>query len=85
MAKPKLIKKIQVTFNLLDQDQLALYQHAKQKANSSGYLKSLVQRDMDQDFYLNFILQNQTGSGSASKETSFAYEQDRDFTVQGWI
>ncbi|GKU79834.1 hypothetical protein [Paenibacillus sp. L3-i20] len=45
-------KRIQVVFNVLDQDQLTLYNYVKGKSNQSAYLKRLVQRDLDVGFVL---------------------------------
>jgi hypothetical protein len=36
-----------VAFNLSDPDQLALYNHAMKRTNFSGYIKRLIQRDME--------------------------------------
>jgi hypothetical protein len=36
-----------VAFNLSDPDQLALYTHAMKRTNFSGYIKRLIQRDME--------------------------------------
>lgn len=41
------IKKIQVVFALDDPYQMQQYNHAYNRKNSSGYMKSLIQRDMD--------------------------------------
>lgn len=43
----KQIKIIQVAFNVLDPDQLQQYEHVRRRPNQSGYIKRLVQRDMD--------------------------------------
>jgi hypothetical protein len=43
----KQIKIVQVAFNVLDPDQLQQYEHVRRRPNQSGYLKRLVQRDMD--------------------------------------
>ncbi|MEC0239435.1 hypothetical protein P4H66_06145 [Paenibacillus dokdonensis] len=43
----KQIERIQVAFNVLDPDQQRLYEHVYGKINSSGYLKRLIQRDLD--------------------------------------
>lgn len=37
-----------VTFNLADPDQKLLYDFATQRANFSGYIKRLIQRDSEQ-------------------------------------
>jgi hypothetical protein len=36
-----------VTFNLADPDQLQLFNFAMQRANFSGYIKRLIQRDQE--------------------------------------
>lgn len=36
-----------VTFNLSDPDQNELFEHANKRANFSGYVKRLIQRDKD--------------------------------------
>jgi hypothetical protein len=36
-----------VAFNLLDPDEKALYNHAMKRTNFSGYVKRLIQRDME--------------------------------------
>lgn len=41
------LKRIQVVFNTDDPDQLRLYQHVERRPNHSGYVKRLIQRDMD--------------------------------------
>lgn len=38
---------IQVCFNVLDPDQRRLFEHAIKRSNRSGYVKRLIQRDMD--------------------------------------
>ncbi|MGN7359994.1 hypothetical protein ACTHPF_26815 [Paenibacillus sp. SAF-054] len=43
----KQIERIQVTFNVLDPDQQRLYEYVYGKTNSSGYVKRLIQREMD--------------------------------------
>ncbi|WP_339820553.1 hypothetical protein MKZ15_05780 [Paenibacillus sp. FSL R7-0216] len=43
----KQIKIVQVAFNVLDPDQLQQYEHVRQRPNQSGYIKRLVQRDID--------------------------------------
>ena len=45
MAKD--IRIIQVAFNVLDPDQQQLYDYVRQRPNSSGYVKRLIQRDID--------------------------------------
>lgn len=44
---PKEIKVIQVAFNLLDSDQRFWHEFVSNKPNSSGYIKRLIQRDME--------------------------------------
>ena len=44
MAKE--IKIIQVAFNVLDPDQLQLYNHVKKRPNKSGYIKRLIHLDL---------------------------------------
>lgn len=39
-----------VSFNLLDPDQLKLYEHAMKRKNFSAYIKRLIQRDIDNAF-----------------------------------
>lgn len=41
------IKRIQIVFALDDPYQLQQYQYAYNRKNSSGYMKSLIQRDME--------------------------------------
>lgn len=36
-----------VVFNLADPDQLALWEHTQRRTNFSGYIKRLIQRDME--------------------------------------
>lgn len=43
----KKIKVIQVAFNLLDPDQRFWHEFVAGKPNSSGYIKRLIQRDME--------------------------------------
>lgn len=43
----KLIKNIPVSFNLLDPDQKEMYEYVSRRTNKSGYLKRLIQRDME--------------------------------------
>lgn len=47
MAAKTDIAIIQVCFNLLDPYQRSLYNHASRHTNRSGYVKRLVQRDME--------------------------------------
>jgi len=48
MAKD--IRIIQVAFNVLDPDQLQQYEHVRLRPNQSGFLKRLIQRDIDGGF-----------------------------------
>lgn len=41
------IKRMPVCFNIEDPDQVALLEHAKSRANFSGYIKRLIQRDKE--------------------------------------
>lgn len=41
------IKTKGVTFNVLDPDQKKLFDHAMKRPNFSGYVKRLIQRDLD--------------------------------------
>lgn len=43
--------KIQVVFNPDDPDQLNQYNFAAKRKNMSGYLKRLIQRDIDQSLF----------------------------------
>lgn len=43
----KQISKVPVCFNVLDPDQLAMWEWVCSRRNRSGYLKRLIQRDMD--------------------------------------
>jgi len=47
MKKKKLIKTIQIAFNLNDPQQKKMYDHVKQFTNESFYGKSLILRDMN--------------------------------------
>ncbi|MCJ8010133.1 hypothetical protein MUG84_00060 [Paenibacillus sp. KQZ6P-2] len=40
----------QVVFNLDDPDQIRLHKHLSERRNKSGYLKRLIQRDIDGAF-----------------------------------
>ncbi|MGF7046415.1 hypothetical protein J2T13_000891 [Paenibacillus sp. DS2015] len=46
MAKE--IKIVQVAFNILDPDQRAFYEYVQLRPNQSGFIKRLIQRDIDQ-------------------------------------
>ena len=41
------IKTLGVSFNLHDPDQKELFSHASKRQNFSGYIKRLIQRDME--------------------------------------
>lgn len=47
MGRDKSMEIIQVVFNKQDPDQLQLLQHVAGRTNRSGYIKRLIQRDMD--------------------------------------
>ncbi|OIB04844.1 hypothetical protein AK95_14605 [Paenibacillus sp. LC231] len=68
MAKE--IRIIQVAFNVLDPDQLQQYEHVRLRPNQSGFLKRLIQRDID--------------GGVMGPRQTVAGLQD-DFTVEGFI
>ncbi|GIP25494.1 hypothetical protein J23TS9_06240 [Paenibacillus sp. J23TS9] len=70
---PKQIVRIQVTFNVLDPDQQRLYEHVYGKINSSGYLKRLIQRDLDG------VMFNVGGTVAEALST------DDDFNLGGFI
>lgn len=70
MAKD--IKIIQVSFNVLDPDQLQVYEHVRRRPNRSGYLKRLAQRDMD-------------GGMMAAVAPGREDKSDHDFTLEGFI
>lgn len=67
MAKE--IRIIQVAFNVLDPDQLQQYEHVRLRPNQSGFLKRLIQRDID---------------GFTGPRQSVPDLKD-DFTVEGFI
>ncbi|OAB48444.1 hypothetical protein [Paenibacillus antarcticus] len=46
MAKE--IKIVQVAFNILDPDQREFYEYVQRRPNQSGFIKRLIQRDIDQ-------------------------------------
>lgn len=69
----KQIERIQVTFNVLDPDQQRLYEYVYGKTNSSGFLKRLIQRELDGIMFV--------GSGAA---VSAAGDED-DFNLGGFI
>lgn len=68
MAKD--IRIIQVAFNVLDPDQLQQYEHVRLRPNQSGFLKRLIQRDIDGGF---------TGPRQSVPDLQ------EDFTVEGFI
>lgn len=43
-----------VSFNMLDPDQIELFQHATKRTNVSAYLKRLIQRDLDRELRENY-------------------------------
>lgn len=46
--------KIQVIFNKKDPEQLKLFQHAASRTNRSGFIKRLIQRDMDGASFISY-------------------------------
>lgn len=68
MAKD--IRIIQVAFNVLDPDQLQQYEHVMLRPNKSGFLKRLIQRDID---------------GGVTGPRQPAADLQDDFTVEGFI
>lgn len=72
MAKPKDIAIIQVCFNVLDPFQKALFDHASGHTNRSGYVKRLIQRDME-------------GGSTASHSAPQKVESTEDFNAEGFI
>ena len=42
-----------VTFNILDPDQKEMFEHAMQRKNFSGYVKRLIQRDLERKLRKN--------------------------------
>lgn len=70
MAKE--IRIIQVAFNVLDPDQLQLYNHVQERPNKSGYLKRLIQRDVD-------------GGNGGGRLAMPDPELGNDFVVEGFI
>lgn len=70
----KQIERIQVTFNVLDPDQQRLYDYVYGKTNSSGYLKRLIQREMDGIMFV--------GLGATAGALADA---DDDFNLGGFI
>lgn len=68
MAKD--IRIIQVAFNVLDPDQLQQYEHVRLRPNQSGYLKRLIQRDID---------------GGSIGPRHPAADLQEDFTIEGFI
>lgn len=47
------IKSKAVTFNMLDPDQKEMFDHAMQRKNFSGYVKRLIQRDLERKLRKN--------------------------------
>jgi hypothetical protein len=70
--KGKNMKIEQAVFNLDDPDQLRLHQHLLKRKNKSGYMKRLIQRDMDGAF----------GTEMVSRRTT---ESVLDFVAEGFI
>ncbi|WP_338842068.1 hypothetical protein [Paenibacillus glucanolyticus] len=68
MAKD--IRIIQVAFNVLDPDQLQQYEHVRLRPNQSGFLKRLIQRDID---------------GGFTSTRQSVQDLQEDFTVEGFI
>ncbi|MGG4090584.1 hypothetical protein [Paenibacillus lautus] len=68
MAKE--IRIIQVAFNVLDPDQLQQYEHVRLRPNQSGFLKRLIQRDID---------------GGFGDPRQLVRDLQDDFTVEGFI
>lgn len=68
MAKE--IRIIQVAFNVRDPDQLQQYEYVRTRPNQSGFLKRLIQRDID--------------GGFKGPQQSVSDLQE-DFTVEGFI
>ncbi|WP_211750252.1 hypothetical protein [Paenibacillus sp. Marseille-Q4541] len=68
MAKD--IKIVQVSFNLLDPEQKYWHEFVYGKPNSSGYIKRLIQRDME---------------GSSITIQLPEVKRSEEFSVEGWI
>ncbi|WP_211746401.1 hypothetical protein [Paenibacillus sp. Marseille-Q4541] len=66
----KQIKIIQVAFNLLDPEQRYWHEQVSCKPNSSGYIKRLIQRDME---------------GSSITIQLPEVKRSEEFSVEGWI
>lgn len=66
----KQIKIIQVAFNLLDPEQRYWHEQVSCKPNSSGYIKRLIQRDME---------------GSSITIQLPTVKHTEEFSVDGWI
>lgn len=71
--KPKQMHNQPVSFNLADPDQKELFDHAMKRPNFSGYIKRLIQRDME------------SGSAPSQKEEVKVYEQTNDIDPNGFI
>lgn len=52
--KQKDFENLAVSFNLLDPDQIKLFEHATRRTNVSAYLKRLIQRDLDRELRENY-------------------------------
>jgi hypothetical protein len=78
MAKD--IKIVQVAFNVLDADQQELYNHVRIKNNQSGFIKRLIQRDIDNGFLA------QTNHHSVQiNHQSVQLDSEADFSLNGFI
>lgn len=71
------IEKVQVCFNLLDPDQLALYERVKAYPNQSGYIKRLIQRDV--------LMGTQNGLQEVTRAAAILPSQEDDFALEGFI
>ncbi|RUT48580.1 hypothetical protein EJP82_01165 [Paenibacillus anaericanus] len=68
----KKIKIVQVAFNVMDPDQLQQYDYVRNRPNKSGYLKRLVQREMD-------------GVSSVVMTKAIDASDNNDFSAEGFI
>jgi hypothetical protein len=78
MAKD--IKIVQVAFNVLDADQQELYNYVRIKNNQSGFIKRLIQRDIDNGFSVQM---NQHSVQTESKTVQM--DSVADFSLNGFI
>ena len=67
MAKEIVVKS--VAFNVQDPDQLQMLQHANKRPNFSGYIKRLIQRDMEGGAA--------AGSGTKQQDEKPSAQEDR--------